>query len=61
MLTTTTKTLRGTTEEEIEIEGEEMDSKIKTEAMVAKDTRIESGSIKETQILRLLLKCGLLA
>ena len=61
MLITTTKTLRGTTEEEIEIEGEEMDSKIKTEAMVAKDTRIESGSIKETQILRLLLKCGLLA
>lgn len=61
MLTTMTKTLRGTTEEEIEIEGEEMDSKIKTEAMVAKDTRIESGSIKETQILRLLLKCGLLA
>ena len=61
MLTTMTKTLRGTTEEEIEIEGEMMGSMIKTEAMVAKDTRIESGSIKETQILRLLLKCGLLA
>ena len=60
-----TRTLRDSTiaEETIETEEEKMGSIIRSEeieAIVAKDTRIESGSIREIQILRLLPKCGFL-